>query len=100
MPSAIDHELETLIRARYPIVYIVSWEEERVEDSLRAISRERNKKLHVWTVTQGFVQQGGQRETHAVRGFHRGNPAGWGKRKRAPGRAPVWAPCGVPAACA
>jgi len=65
MPSAIDLELETLIRARYPIIYIVSWEEERVEDALRTIARERNKKLHVWTVTQGIVQPGGQRDTNS-----------------------------------
>lgn len=48
-------ELETLIRARYPIIYVVSWEEERVEEALRAIARERGKILHVWTVTQGFA---------------------------------------------
>lgn len=49
-----DHELETLIRARYPIVYVVSWEEHRVEDALRVIAAERNKTLHVWTITRGF----------------------------------------------
>src|SRR5437870_10591140 len=49
-------ELETLIRARYPIIYIVSWEEKRVEDALRAIARERAKQLLVWTVTQGLVR--------------------------------------------
>ena len=51
MPSAVDQELETLIRARYPIIYIVSWEEKRVEDALRAIAKERAKQLLVWTVT-------------------------------------------------
>jgi len=60
--ATVDRELETLIRARYPIVYIVSWEEKRVEDALRNIARERNKKLHVWTVTQGFSTAGGQRD--------------------------------------
>ena len=32
--SAVNKELETLIRARYPIIYVVSWEEKRVEDAL------------------------------------------------------------------
>ena len=31
-------ELETLIRARYPVIYVVSWEEERVERCLREIA--------------------------------------------------------------
>ncbi len=53
--SAVDTELETLIRARYPIIYVVSWEEKRVEDALRAITQARNKKMYQWTVTQGMV---------------------------------------------
>src|SRR5947207_11571452 len=53
--TTVDRELETLIRARYPIIYIVSWEEKRVEDALRAISANRGKRMFVWTVTQGLV---------------------------------------------
>jgi SpoVK/Ycf46/Vps4 family AAA+-type ATPase len=51
----VDIELETLIRARYPIIYIVSWEEKRVEDALRAIAQARGKKIFFWTITQGMV---------------------------------------------
>ncbi len=53
-----QQELDVLIRARYPIVYVVSWEEERVERSLRKIAEARNKKLFVWTITQGLVRSG------------------------------------------
>ncbi len=53
--SAVDTELETLIRARYPIIYIVSWEEKRVEDALRAIASARGKKIYFWTITQGMA---------------------------------------------
>jgi len=53
--SAIHTELETLIRARYPIIYIVSWEEKRVEDALRSIAQARGKKIYFWTITQGMV---------------------------------------------
>ena len=53
--SAVDTELETLIRARYPIIYVVSWEEKRVEDALRVITQARGKKMYQWTVTQGMV---------------------------------------------
>src|SRR3954463_9503340 len=55
MSSKVDQELETLIRARYPIIYVVSWEEKRVEEALRAISANRGKRMFVWTVTQGLV---------------------------------------------
>ena len=41
MHSQVDQELETLIRARYPLIYVVSWEEKRVEEALRAISANR-----------------------------------------------------------
>jgi SpoVK/Ycf46/Vps4 family AAA+-type ATPase len=50
-----EHELEVLIRARYPIIYIVSWEERRVEESLRQVAARRRKKLYGWTVTKGVV---------------------------------------------
>lgn len=53
-----QEELEVLIRARYPIVYVVSWEEERVEQLLSDIARKRNKKFFVWTCTQGIVKYG------------------------------------------
>lgn len=62
MANSVNNELENLIRARYPIVYIMSWEEKRIEDALRVIARERGKRLHVWTVTQGFSTPGGQRD--------------------------------------
>ncbi|HEY3333090.1 MAG TPA: AAA family ATPase [Capsulimonadaceae bacterium] len=53
--SAINQELETLIRARYPIIYVVSWEEERVDEALRTIAADRSKKLFQWTITNGLV---------------------------------------------
>ena len=55
-----QQELDVLIRARYPIVYVVSWEEERVERCLRKIAEARNKKLFVWTITQGLVRSGAE----------------------------------------
>lgn len=53
-------ELEVLIRARYPVIYVVSWEEERVEKELARIAAGRNKKFHVWTCTQGIVRYGAE----------------------------------------
>jgi len=51
-------ELDVLIRARYPIIYVISWEEERVEQCLRKIAEKRNKQLFVWTITQGILKSG------------------------------------------
>ena len=59
--SPINQELETLIRARYPIIYVVSWEEERVEEAIRRIAQDRGKKLFQWTITQGMVQNANTR---------------------------------------
>src|SRR5205085_3670100 len=53
-------ELDVLIRARYPVIYVVSWEEERVEQQLARIAATRNKKLYVWTCTQGIVRSGSE----------------------------------------
>jgi AAA+ superfamily predicted ATPase len=55
-----DAELEVLIRARYPIIYVLSCEEERVERRLAQIAATRNKKLYVWTCTQGIVRYGAE----------------------------------------
>lgn len=53
-------ELDVLIRARYPILYVNTWEEERVERCLREIAERRRKNLFVWTITQGIVKSGSE----------------------------------------
>ena len=59
MPDAalptVDVELENLIRARYPLIYIVSWEERRVEETIREVCQRRGKKMLVWTFTTGMA---------------------------------------------
>jgi SpoVK/Ycf46/Vps4 family AAA+-type ATPase len=47
-------ELDTLIRAKYPILYILSSEERRIEELLRQVASLRRKKLFGWTVTEGI----------------------------------------------
>ena len=56
-PDAPD-ELETLIRARYPVIYVVSWEEARVEQHLQRIADRRGKQLCTWSVTAGLRRSG------------------------------------------
>ncbi|MDO5553429.1 MAG: AAA family ATPase [Planctomycetia bacterium] len=49
-------ELDVLIRSRYPIIYIESWEEERVEKCLLKIAKARHKDFFTWTITEGIVR--------------------------------------------
>ncbi|NLF08437.1 MAG: AAA family ATPase [Pirellulaceae bacterium] len=67
-------ELEVLIRARYPVIYVVSWEEERVERCLREIAQKREKNLFVWTVTQGIVRSGVEPQQTKVGGGNTADP--------------------------
>jgi len=53
-------EVADLIRARYSLLYVVSHEEARVEESLRKLCIEREMRLEVWSITEGFrVAAGG-----------------------------------------
>ena len=51
-------ELELLIRSRYPVLYVVSWEEARVQLHLEDIARRWGKELHCWSVTTGMQAAG------------------------------------------
>jgi SpoVK/Ycf46/Vps4 family AAA+-type ATPase len=55
IPMDREEELNILVRAKYPILYIVSWEERRIEQALRLVAAERRKKLYGWTLTDGIV---------------------------------------------
>ncbi len=58
MPFSQNEELEVLIRARYPIIYVVSWEEERVIEKISQIAQKRNKKVLTWSYNTGIVPVG------------------------------------------
>lgn len=49
-----EREIELLIRAKYPLLYVTSWEERRVEESIRSVSGALKRQLHTWSVTQGL----------------------------------------------
>ena len=48
-------EIETLIRARYPILYIISSEEMRVQQLIADIAKKRQKKMFEWSYSTGIV---------------------------------------------
>ncbi|MGH7939749.1 MAG: AAA family ATPase [Limisphaerales bacterium] len=53
-----QNELETLIRARYPILYILSSEETRVQIMIADIAAKRQKKVFEWSYSTGVVPAG------------------------------------------
>ena len=55
-------ELELLIRSRYPILYVVTWEEARVQHHLEEIATRRGKQMFTWSVTSGMRRAGSQGE--------------------------------------
>jgi SpoVK/Ycf46/Vps4 family AAA+-type ATPase len=61
--TAHANELETLIRARYPLIYVITWEEDRVMGELDTISSNLNKKIFEWTINRGI-----SRYRHALDG--------------------------------
>src|SRR6478672_4811770 len=69
-----EGELETLIRARYPLIYIVSWEERRVEETLREICQRRGKKMLIWTYTTGMAGNVASRDPLAALDYIMGAP--------------------------
>jgi ATP-dependent 26S proteasome regulatory subunit len=56
--AGFSEEVETLIRARYPIIYIVSPEEQRVQQLLVQIAERRQKTVYEWSCTTGLVPSG------------------------------------------
>ncbi len=54
-----ENELNVLIRAKYPILYIVSWEERRIEQTLRQVAGQLRKKLYGWSITDGILSLDG-----------------------------------------
>jgi SpoVK/Ycf46/Vps4 family AAA+-type ATPase len=60
-------EIETLIRARYPILYIISSEEMRVQNVIVEIAKKRQKKVFEWSYSTGIVPAGTSIQSHKNR---------------------------------
>src|SRR5471030_1985031 len=54
-------DLDTLIRARYPLIYLVSWEEQRLDGILADVAQTHGKALFTWSITRGLRRQVGPR---------------------------------------
>jgi hypothetical protein len=51
-------EIETLIRARYPLLYVITSEELRVQNVVVEIAKKRQKKVFEWSYSTGVVPAG------------------------------------------
>ncbi len=56
---AFLREISTLIRARYPLLYLVSWEEQRVDALMDSVAKNLRRDLLEWTATRGLRVVGG-----------------------------------------
>src|SRR5688572_1000592 len=53
-----SQEVETLIRARYPILYIQTSEEARLQGVIAEIAQRRQKQLYEWSCSIGLMPAG------------------------------------------
>jgi SpoVK/Ycf46/Vps4 family AAA+-type ATPase len=55
----MQEELSILIQAQYPLIYLVTSEEERAESAIAKIaSHKPEKRIFVWTLTRGIIEYG------------------------------------------
>lgn len=68
--AALVNEIETLVRARYPILYLLASEELRADEALAEVARRRQKKIFEWSCTSGVIPAGASIQSQRSR-----NPA-------------------------
>ena len=56
--ASIAAEIETLIRARYPILYLLTNEELRTEQLVGEVAQRRQKKVFEWSCSTGMIPAG------------------------------------------
>ena len=64
--ASFETQLSELFRARFPMVYIPTWEEERALSAIRSLANDPNlirtvREVLVWRVTTGILEQSTQK---------------------------------------
>ncbi|BFM38508.1 AAA family ATPase [Synechocystis sp. LKSZ1] len=56
----MKEELSILVQAQYPLIYLVTAEEERAESAIAKIAQQQtqHQRVFIWTVTRGFQEYG------------------------------------------
>jgi SpoVK/Ycf46/Vps4 family AAA+-type ATPase len=60
------NEIEYLIRARYSLIYVYTFEEERAFKIISGISQKLNKRIITWTATKGLELEGKSLEPKSI----------------------------------
>lgn len=61
-------ELEVMIRARYPLLHVVTWEEERVLKEIGQIGTRLGKRVYEWGINRGLAPFRHQASGHIMEG--------------------------------
>jgi SpoVK/Ycf46/Vps4 family AAA+-type ATPase len=82
----MKEELSILIQAQYPLIYLVTSEEERAEQTIEALAQGKpQRKVFVWTVTHGIVEYGQPRNVTQHNTVSPEAAVEWVIRQREPG---------------
>jgi SpoVK/Ycf46/Vps4 family AAA+-type ATPase len=82
----MKEELKILIQAQYPLIYLVTSEEERAEQTIAAIAQAKpQRRFFIWTVTHGIVEYGQPRNITQHNTVSPEAAVEWVIRQREPG---------------
>ncbi|MCU0550392.1 MAG: AAA family ATPase [Leptolyngbya sp. Prado105] len=82
----MQEELNILLQAQYPLIYLVTSEEERAEQALALLAQIKPpKRLYLWTVTHGIVEYGQPRSVTQHNTVSPEAAIEWVMRQREPG---------------
>ncbi|QZZ22147.1 AAA family ATPase [Leptothermofonsia sichuanensis E412] len=82
----MHEELSILIQAQYPLIYLVTSEEERAEQAIAAIAQSKpQRRVFIWTVTHGIVEYGQPRNVTQHNTVSPEAAIEWVTRQREPG---------------
>jgi SpoVK/Ycf46/Vps4 family AAA+-type ATPase len=82
----MHEELSILIQAQYPLIYLVTSEEERAEQAIAGIAQAKpQRRVFVWTVTHGIVEYGQPRNITQHNTVSPEAAIEWVTRQREPG---------------
>lgn len=54
----VKEELDLMIRSRYPIIYLITWEEQRLKRFIQELAATLNKQLYTWSISGGMESNG------------------------------------------
>jgi len=58
----MKEDLNVLIQAQYPLIYLVTFEEDRAERTIASLSQQRpQRRMYTWTMTHGMTEYGQER---------------------------------------